>query len=135
MHGGVEIAASPWRAIDTGGPLPVVADVGNNNGFILGPRIENWRQRDWADLAVSMQENGAAAVTGTGADLPATPLACMVFLAGHLAERGRTLKAGDMVTTGNVAGAWRPEIGSILRYEFADAGWIEIEVAEETPQG
>ena len=133
LWGGVEIAASPFEPIDKAGPLPVVADVGNNNGFILGPKIAAWRDRGWSELWVRM--SGDAEAEGDGARLPASPLDCMVFLAAHLAERGRTLKAGEVVTTGNVAGAMRPPIGSVLRFDYAGAGGIEIEITEETPAG
>jgi 2-keto-4-pentenoate hydratase len=131
LHGGVEIAASPFEPIDTAGPLPVVADLGNNNGFVLGPKIEGWRKRGWETLDIRM--SGDAEAQGDAAGLPSNPLDCLVFLAGHLAARGRTLKAGDVVTTGNVAGAMRPPIGSVLRFDFAGAGGFEIEVTEEQP--
>ena len=132
LHGGVEIAASPFELIDKAGPLPVVADLGNNNGFVLGPKINAWRDRSWSALPIRM--SGDSQAQSDGGRLPASPLDCMVFLAGHLAERGRTLRAGDLVTTGNVAGAMRPPIGSVLRFDFAEAGGFEVEVTEEPPE-
>jgi 2-keto-4-pentenoate hydratase len=41
---GVEIAGSPLKTINELGPPIVVSDFGNNDGQILGPVIENWRE-------------------------------------------------------------------------------------------
>lgn len=104
MHVGIETAGSPLATINALGPTVVVADFGNNAGLILGPAIASWRARPPESLTCETFVAGASVGRGSAASIENGPLAALAFALGHLAARGRPLKAGDCVTTGAVTG-------------------------------
>ncbi len=103
LHIGVETAGSPMRMINDLGSVVVSSDFGNNYGVILGPEVENWRARA-NDIRVSTSIEGKIVGEGAGASIPGGPLAGLRFLLGHLAERGRPLRKGQLVSSGAVTG-------------------------------
>jgi 2-keto-4-pentenoate hydratase len=133
MHVGVETAGSPLATINDLGATVVVSDFGNNHGLILGPEIANWR----AELArglhcetfVDDQRVGVGDVR-TGPD---DPVGALVFLLEHLARRGRTLKAGQLVSTGAVTGVHDIRIGQHARVGFNGAGDILCAAVKAMP--
>jgi 2-keto-4-pentenoate hydratase len=123
---GVEFAASPLATINDLGPTVVVSDFGNNSGLVLGPRIDRAQMADPAKLACRTQidgkEVGFAAVTA----LPGGPLASLRFLLGHVASRGRPLRAGQLVSTGAITGVHRIFPGQRGEVEFIGHGKINL---------
>lgn len=74
---------------------------------VLGDPVEDWRALDLAALTGRLSLDGELAGTGTGADVMGHPLDALAWLAGRLADRGRGLKAGEVVLTGSVvASQW-----------------------------
>ena len=61
---------------------------------------------------------------GGASDAPDGPLDALAFLAGHLAQRGKPLKAGHLVTTGAVTGVHDIRIGQHSRVSFNGSGDI-----------
>jgi 2-keto-4-pentenoate hydratase len=128
LHIGLELAGSPLASINDLGPFAVAADCGNNDGVVIGPVIEGWRDRAPGDLAVSMTINGTDVRGGSAASVPGGPLAAVAFLARHLETRGRRLMAGDCVSTGATTGIHRVEAGDRAVADFGEAGRLEVRV-------
>ncbi len=124
MHVGVELAGSPLATINDLGSTVVVSDFGNNHGLILGPEVSNWREKLGQGLKAETYIEGERVGVG-GADLGDDgPLDALAFLAGHLAERGMPLKAGQLVSTGAVTGVHDIRIGQRSRVSFNGSGDI-----------
>jgi hypothetical protein len=70
---GIEIAGSPLATINQLGPPIVASDFGNNDGQILGPVIENWRDIAWEDMPAETFINGVSVGKGGAATIPARP--------------------------------------------------------------
>jgi 2-keto-4-pentenoate hydratase len=104
LHVGVEIASSPLATINALGPRVVVSDFGNNNGLVTGPEIPRWRELPEAELVAETWIDGACVGRGGAARLPGGLLAAYAFALSRSARRGRPLRAGDLVATGNATG-------------------------------
>lgn len=101
---GVEMAGSPLADINGCGPRCVVSDFGNNADQIIGAEIPDWRRLNWAELTVESYIDGKLVGTGSGLNIPGTPLESLQFVAGNTARRGRPLKKGQLITTGAATG-------------------------------
>ena len=130
-HLGVEFAASPLATINDLGPTVVVSDFGNNSGLIVGPRLEGVLAATPTQLicrvSIDKQPVGlAAAVAGEA-------LESVRFLAGHLASRGRPLRAGQWVSTGAITGVHRIFPGQEASAELVGRERIDVMVGAASP--
>ncbi|MEZ6024388.1 MAG: hypothetical protein R3C16_13465, partial [Hyphomonadaceae bacterium] len=124
MHVGVETAGSPMAAINDLGATVIASDFGNNHGLILGPEVKDWRAKLDQGLSCETFIEGESVGAGTASSADDGPLDALAFLAGHLATRGRPLKAGQFITTGAVTGVHDIVIGQQSRVSFNGAGDI-----------
>lgn len=124
MHVGVETAGSPLATINDLGSTVVASDFGNNFGLILGPEVVNWRDKLEAGLSCETFIEGQSVGKGMASAAPDGPIDALVFLAKHLAQRGKPLKAGQYVTTGAITGVHDIRIGQHSRVSFTGAGDI-----------
>lgn len=121
---GVECAGSPLKTINDLGPMVIVSDFGNNHGLILGPEIPNWRSLADVDLKCETFVDGKSVGRGGAASIPEGPIGALTWLLGHLAARGRPLKAGQLVTTGAATGVHDIIAGQSARAAFDGFGEI-----------
>jgi 2-keto-4-pentenoate hydratase len=121
---GVEIAGSPLATINALGPPIVASDFGNNDGQILGPVLENWREIAWEDMPAETFVNGVSVGKGGAASIPGSPLAAMAFLLGLAASRGRPLKKSMLITTGASTGIHDVAAGDVARIDFGPFGSV-----------
>jgi 2-keto-4-pentenoate hydratase len=112
MAGAIEFVEGNYidfTAID--GPS-MVADNGTEGVYVAGAMIEDWHAIDRARLAVRLTKTGGESVDGRGDAILGDPMNAVVWLANELSRRGRTIKAGELVGTGNC----------LARYAFGAAG-------------
>lgn len=121
---GVEIASSPLATINQLGPRVVVSDFGNNNGLILGPEVAEWSARDEAGLKAETLIDGERVGTGGATLLPGGLRTAYAFALGRSARRGRPLKRGDLIATGNATGIHDIAVGQVATIRFEDVGEI-----------
>jgi 2-keto-4-pentenoate hydratase len=123
---GVEFAASPLATINDLGPTVVVSDFGNNSGLVLGPRIDRNLIAEPTQLTCRTQIDGNEVGFASVSALPGGPLASLRFLLGHVASRGRPLRAGQLVSTGAITGVHRIFPGQRGEVEFIGHGKINL---------
>ncbi|WP_386340259.1 2-keto-4-pentenoate hydratase [Xanthomonas citri pv. citri] len=121
---GVEIASSPLATINQLGPRVVISDFGNNNGLILGPEVTDWLARDEAALTAQTLIDEKVVGTGGATTLPGGLGAAYAFALSRSAQRGRPLKRGDLIATGNATGIHDIEVGQRALIRFAGIGDI-----------
>ena len=110
-------------------PLLLAADNAFNAGCVLGPEVASWHEIDLARARGVMRINGEVVGEGMGADVLGHPLAALAWLANHLIERGRTLRAGDVVLTGSVVTTTWPAVGDTMTTEIEGLGAATLQVA------
>lgn len=121
---GVEVASSPLATINKLGPRVVVSDFGNNNGLILGPEIADWTRLDEPELRAQTEIDGQVVGTGGATMLPGGLRAAYAFALARSAKRGRPLKKGDLIATGNATGIHDIAVGQQAVIRFVGYGDI-----------
>lgn len=135
LHVGVETAGSPLATINDLGATVVVADFGNNHGLILGPEIPDWRAKLEGGLSCETFIEGQSVGKGGASAALDGPLDALAFLLGHLATRGKPLRAGQLVSTGAVTGVHDIRIGQRSRVSFNGSGDIFVTAARAQANG
>lgn len=121
---GCEMAGSPLATINELGPAVVVSDFGNNAGLILGPEIADWRRRSPESLTCRTLVNDQVVGTGSAANLEGGPAGCLAWMLSHAARRGRPLKAGALITTGQLTGIHDVVPGDEAIIDFGPLGQV-----------
>jgi 2-keto-4-pentenoate hydratase len=127
-HLGVEFAASPLATINEIGALAVVSDFGNNSGLIIGPRLDGALMADPGQLIFETRIDGRPVGSASAAALRGGPLEALRFVLGHLAERGRSLCAGQWVSTGAITGVHQIFPGQHGSIELIGHGRIDVRI-------
>jgi 2-keto-4-pentenoate hydratase len=130
---GVEIASSPLATINALGPCAVVSDFGNHNGLVLGPQIRDWQRLDEASLRAETWIDGVHVGSGGAGRLPGGLRAAYAFALTRSARRGRPLKAGELIATGNATGIHEIRVGQRARVRFLGLADIECEARPALP--
>ncbi|NYZ62308.1 2-keto-4-pentenoate hydratase [Luteimonas sp. SJ-16] len=130
---GLEVASSPLATINQLGPRVVVSDFGNNNGLVVGAEIADWTARDEASLTAASWIDDVCVGTGGATTLPGGLRAAFAFALARSARRGRPLKAGDLVATGNATGIHDILPGQRARVVFDGHGEIVLTARAATP--
>jgi 2-keto-4-pentenoate hydratase len=131
---GMEVASSPLATINQLGPRVVVSDFGNNNGLVMGAEIPGWADRSDASLTCTTWIEGQQVGQGGATTLPGGLRAAFAFALARSARRGRPLKAGDLIATGNATGIHDILPGQRARIDFAGHGTIECLAVAATPK-
>jgi 2-keto-4-pentenoate hydratase len=134
LHVGIEIASSPLATINALGPCVVVSDFGNNNGLILGGEIAGWRAIPEEQLRAETWIDGECVGTGGATFLPGGLLAAYAFALSRSAQRGRPLRAGELVATGNATGIHDIVVGQTTQVRFEGHGAIDARAVAATAQ-
>lgn len=133
---GVEVASSPLATINQLGPRVVVSDFGNNNGLLLGAEIADWTSLDEAQLLAETFIDGASVGSGGAERLPGGLRTAFAFALSRSARRGRPLKAGEYIATGNATGIHDIAVGQRARVVFHGHGTLDchaVPASQETP--
>jgi 2-keto-4-pentenoate hydratase len=121
---GVEMASSPLRTINDLGPAAIASDFGNNAGLIVGPSIRNWRSRTLESMSCEAFIDEVSVGKGGAFNLTGGPLRSLQFILELAAKRGRPLRAGHVIATGQTTGIHDILIGHTARISFGDDGDI-----------
>lgn len=132
-HIGVELAGSPFAAINDHGPAVTASDFGNNAGLVLGAPISNWRDIAWDALNAETFIEGASVGKGSAASIPGGPFAALAFMLENAAKRGRPLTHGQFISTGATTGVHLIRAGQSSRCDFGVHGAIACQMVEARP--
>jgi 2-keto-4-pentenoate hydratase len=135
MFVGVETAGSPLKTINDLGATVVVSDFGNNHGLILGPEVPDWRAKLERVVTCETFIEGQSVGKGSASTTSDGPLDALAFLLGHLARRGKPLRAGQLVSTGAVTGVHDIRIGQRARVNFNGSGDILVTAVRAEANG
>lgn len=132
FHLGVEAAGSPLATLNDLGPGAVVSDFGNNWGVVVGSMLGEWRSIEEI-VALSFIDD---ALCGRGtAFIRQGALGALAFALSKCAQRGRPLRAGDVISTGAITGVHDIKIGQQSRHVFEGCGEIECRAVRASKSG
>lgn len=125
----IELVGGCFPDIASCGYRSVIADCGANLGIVLGPLVVGWSDIDLAAVPVVLLKNGDKAGAGVGADALGGAMHALAWLANHLRERGITLQAGDIVTTGTIGGVAPISPGDVGTATHGPLGGVDFRYA------
>jgi len=115
IRAGFEVASSPAPDVHDHAPYSIIADIGINNGLLLGPRLDI---DSFATLAVETAIEGNAVGKGRPIDVLDGPWGSLDFLV-DLHRRGIIeLKAGQWISAGAITGVHPIVIGQTATARF-----------------
>lgn len=120
VHVGLEIASSPLGSINDLGPVAIISDFGNNNGLLVGPAIENWRESGFEEWPVATLIDGVAVGSGRASAFPDGAIGAARFLLELLGKRGIALSPGQWISSGAVTGVHEARPGHRIEARFGD---------------
>ena len=123
---GLEVASSPLATINVLGPRVVISDFGNNNGLLLGAEVPDWTARDEDGLVAETFIEGTSVGTGGTCRLPGGLRGAFAFALARSARRGRPLRRGEWIATGNATGIHDIEVGQRGKVVFAGLGELDV---------
>ena len=122
----IEIIDSRFSAWPDVNPFSFVADNGTHGRFVMGQPHSDWSGHDLAQQAASISVNGQLINQGKGSDVLGDPVNALVWLANRLPEDGKSLKAGDVITTGTAAGVAWCGAGDTATADFGPFGTVSV---------
>lgn len=126
---GIEIASSPYAAINADGPCVTVSDHGNNYGLLLGPAIAREAWDGLNEIPVTLSINGQVIGEATTATMLDGPFGAVCFLLRNLSERGIEPNAGWWVSSGAITGVHQVSSGDMVEARFGESGKLEASIA------
>ena len=125
---GIEVASSPYAAINADGPCVTISDHGNNAGLLLGPKVpmDMWGELD--RIGVSLEIDGSVAGQATTGTMLDGPFGAAAFLFDNLARRGIEPQAGWWISSGAITGVHPVSAGQVARARFEGLGDVCVTV-------
>jgi 2-keto-4-pentenoate hydratase len=117
---------SPWNGV---GGANLISDNAGLGHWIFGEAVADWSDLDLVDGPASITIDGEARAAGKGRNVDGGVFGATAWLANALFARGRTLKAGDYVTTGSVTPPQPAAPGQHVVADFGPLGRIEVRIA------
>ena len=119
---------TPWTQ---GGGTNIVADNAAHGRWIIGAPTTDFSQLDLLDAPITFTVNGDIKATGKGRNVDGGPFGATAWLANALAKLGRSLRAGDYVTTGTVIPPFPVAAGQDVTADFGPLGQVTLHIEAE----
>lgn len=129
IRAGFEVASSPAPDVHAHAPYGIVADIGINNGLLLGPTLDIG---DFTDIAVETRIDDKMVGAGRPIDILDGPWGSLNFLV-ELHRRGVVeLAAGQWISAGAITGVHPIAVGETATARFGLSVQISCLAVEET---
>jgi len=127
-HAVIEVISSRYLDDATVPLYGRVADSYMNLLLVVGPSCPSWRQLQIDTLPLEVRVDGLPVHQARGGHPLGDPLLALVWLANHLAQLGRGLRGGELVTTGSCSGAQNVQHGQAVSAHFSGLGTSVVQL-------
>jgi 2-keto-4-pentenoate hydratase len=103
-----------------------IADGALNDAIVLGPAVKPLERSEYSAIQVKAYQDGRLAGEGRGAEALGGPEIALTWLANELLRRGLSLREGDVVSTGVIAGVFASARGQRVEAVYDRLGTIEV---------
>ncbi|MBL8380471.1 MAG: hypothetical protein JNM79_21560 [Burkholderiales bacterium] len=124
----VEIIGTHFNPWTQAGAPNLASDNAAFGHWIFGAAITGWSKLDLMNGEVRLLIDGAPAATGYGRNVDDGPFGACAWLANALVAAGRTLKAGEDVTTGSTTPPVPVAAGQRVVADFGPLGQVEFRI-------
>ena len=130
IYPAVEIVDSRYENWLEFGASGLVADNAANGALVIGERVTKWKKLDLAKHKVRLDVNGEAVGKGSGRLVMGHPLKALTWLVNDRSDRGVTLLAGQIITTGTCTSLNFAKAGDVGIADFGDLGEVKVTFTE-----
>ena len=127
-HAVIEVLSSRYLEEAAVPPFGRVADSYMNLLLVVGPSCPDWRRLQVETLPLEVRIDGNPVHQGRGGHPLGDPLLALVWIANHLAQLGRGLRGGEIVTTGSCSGAQSLLPGQTVSAYFTGLGTAVVQL-------
>ncbi len=121
------VIEAPNNRYDGGGAMPsMAADGVGNQALIIGPEIDDWQSRELVALPCEILINGESVAEGR--DGRPNPTEVLVATVNEINNRGMTVSAGEVITTGAAAIHVPGQAGQEVVIRFPGIGDVELKL-------
>jgi len=129
-HAAIEIVISRFQSHEGAAPMDRLADSLSNEGLVLGPACEAWRELDLGalplHLTIDTGNDEVSVYDARGGHPLNDPLIPLIWLANHCSASGSGMQSGNVVTTGSYAGLRYAGRGAHVKVQFEGLGAAEL---------
>jgi 2-keto-4-pentenoate hydratase len=123
----IEIVDTPFGAGWTrAGGASLIADDGAHGAWIKGAAAEGGKDLDLMGLAVTLTAGGETVREGKGGNVEGGPFAATAWLVNEIAKYGKSIKAGDYVTTGSTTPPYPAKPNETVVADFGALGSVTV---------
>ena len=119
------------RSIHDDAPFGIIADLGINNGNLLGPRFE--RDGDFAGLQVTTAIDGRVVGQGRACNVLDGPFGSVLFVLKLHFEGMIELAAGQWISAGAITGVHSIEPGQVAEFDFGGRAQMRCIAVAQRP--
>lgn len=130
IYPAVEIVDSRFADWLEFGAPSLVADNAANGALVIGEAVKNWKKLDLAKHKVRLEINGEIVGKGNGRKVMGHPIKALTWLVNDRSERGVTLLAGQIITTGTCTGLHFAKAGDVGVADFGVLGEVRVTFTE-----
>jgi 2-keto-4-pentenoate hydratase len=113
-----------WYAAS--GFLGPCMDNGGGAAIVHGDPVYNWRDLDLANARIELRFNGHCLKSGIGAAAMGHPLTSFTWMVNWLREHDRSVKAGEIISTGTCTGHCFATRGDQIVADFGPLGQVSV---------
>lgn len=115
---------SDWYSLS--GYFGGMYDNGGGAALVEGHRVDDWRSIDLPAATIDLYVNDSYVKSGRGAEAMGHPVTSLTWMLNWLRERGRTARAGEVVSTGTCTAHCFVGRGDRVSADFGALGLVEV---------
>lgn len=102
-------------------------DNGGGAAFVAGTKISDWRSIDLENSGMDLYLNKYYIKSGVGSAAMGHPLISLTWMVNWARSHGRSVRAGEVVSTGTCTGHCFASPGDVVSADFGDLGFVQVE--------
>jgi 2-keto-4-pentenoate hydratase len=123
----IEIVDTPFGAGWTkAGGASLIADDGAHGAWIMGQPVDGAKDTNLLDLAVTLKAGDETVREGKGGNVEGGPFAVTAWLVNEIAKHGKSIKAGDYVTTGSTTAPYPAQPDETVVADYGPLGTVTV---------
>jgi 2-keto-4-pentenoate hydratase len=104
-------------------------DNGGGAAFVEGEKIADWQGVDFSQAGMDLSLNGVYLKSGTASAAMGHPVTSLTWLLNWARTHGRSVGAGEIISTGTCTGHCFASPGDTLRADFGELGTVAVTFA------
>lgn len=128
VHPALELIDRRLPGTVTDGVLWHIADCGLNDGLVYGPGDAHYAFNKLGEIPAEARLNGEVVASGVGANALGGAQFSAQWIANSFSQAGKTLRAGQFLTTGLITQVFTMAPGDTIEADFGPLGKVSVTI-------